>query len=101
MPVETAADRAVFVADFGEPVVWTRAGVPQPAFLAIFDRPTVSIEFEGAAGTFNRVATLSCPEVSLPAGVTENDPVAVGGEAFRCAAIRPDGTGWCVVDLKR
>jgi hypothetical protein len=102
MPVETDADRAAFVADFGEPVVWTRAGIPQPAFLAIFDRPTVAVEFEaGTAGTFTRVASLSCPEASLPVGAAEDDPVGVAGGSFRCAAIRPDGTGWCAVDLKR
>lgn len=104
MAVESDEDRAVFVEDFGVQIVWTRGGVPQPAFLAIFDRPTVSVEHDpDTAGTFNRIAMLSCPEASLPAGAAEDDPVAIAGESdtFKCSAIRPDGTGWCVVDLKR
>lgn len=104
MAVESDEDRAVFVEDFGVEITWTRGDTPLPVFLAIFDRPTVIVEHEPeAAGTLSRVATLSCPEASLPAGATEDDRVSVADvdEEFACSTIRPDGTGWCVVDLKR
>ncbi len=104
MPAETAADRDAFVADFGDEVTWTRDGNPQPPFLAIVDRPTVVVEHAPeTAGTLARATTLSCPEASLPPGASEDDPVSVVGiaEVFACGNIRPDGTGWCVVDLKR
>lgn len=103
MTVESAEDRSVFVADFGVDIVWTRAGVPQPAFKANFDRPSTMISHGDGASTLNRVATLSCPEASLPAGAAEDDPIAVAGadEDYACSEIRPDGTGWAVVDLKR
>lgn len=104
MAVETDEDRTAFVRDFGVDIVWTRAGVAQPPLRAIVDRPTVVLEHEpDTAGALGRAATLSCPLAALPAGAAEGDPVVVAGlaESFACSALRPDGTGWCVVDLKR
>lgn len=103
MAVETEEDRAAFVADFGVEITWTRDGVAQAPFLAIFNRPTRRVEGLSAVDILDRDAFLHGPEVSLPAGAAEDDPVAVAGEsqAYACRSIRPDGTGWCVVDLKR
>ncbi len=107
MSVESSEDRLAFVQDFGDEVTWTRAGVPQPAFLAIFNRPSTFVQHDVGAETLNRAATLWCPLSSIPAGAVEDDPVAISEtiegdvESFACSAIRPDGTGWCVVDLKR
>lgn len=103
MTVETDGDRAAFLADFGVSVTWTRDGVAQTPFLAIFSRPTRRVEGLSEIDMLDREAFLHGPAVSLPAGALEDDPVAIEGEsqAYACRSIRPDGTGWCVVDLKR
>ncbi|WP_425065616.1 head-tail joining protein [Reyranella sp.] len=99
MSVESADDRAAFIADFGVDITW--AGAPA-TFLGIFERPAVSTEDGYGAGGTDRVPKLLCLESSLPAGADEDDAVSVAGEAvaYACARILPDGTGFCVVELK-
>jgi hypothetical protein len=103
--VEDAADRATFVDedDFAVAVAWTRDGVAQTPFSAHFHRPSLMVEGMSAAPLNDRRAWLHCREADLPAGAAEDDPVSVAGEseAYACRAIRPDGTGFAVVDLKK
>lgn len=100
MSLETADDRATFIADFGVTVTWTRAGQPSD-FLAIFDRPTLLVDGLAEIGVIDRQASLLCVEATLPAGATEGDPVSIEGEgqAYACRHIRPDGQGFVAVDL--
>ena len=104
MPVETDEDRAGFVDpdEFGVAVTWTRSGVAQTPFNAIFNRPTIVYGDDGSAAATERKATLFCREMDIPAGAAEDDPVAVGGEttSYVCGVLRPDGTGFCLVELK-
>lgn len=100
MSVESADDRAAFIADFGVPVTWAGAG---STFLGIFDRPSIMVEGLSEMTVIDRDASLLCLEADLPGGAAENDTVAIGGEsqAYRCQALRPDGTGFVIVDLKK
>lgn len=104
MTVETALDRAGFILDFGVPVTWTRAGVVQPSFLAIFSRPTSVIAGLSETDLIDRHPTLTLVAADLPAGAAEDDPVSVvdefGIHTFRCKTVRPDGSGFVIVDLK-
>lgn len=104
MAVETELDRASFILDFGAAVTWTRGAVVQPAFLAIFDRPTAMIAGLSEVDLIDRHPTITLVEADLPAGATEDDPVSIldefGAHTYRCKTIRPDGSGFCVVDLK-
>lgn len=100
MSVETTADRASFIADFGAAVTWRAS-----SFRAIFDRPTTMLPGLSQADIVDRMPTLCFPAENLPAGADEDDAVTVVDEfavthAFRCKLIRPDGTGFIVVDLK-
>lgn len=103
MTIESADDRAAFLVDDGVAVTWTRGAVVQSSFLALFDRPSTVVAHDDGPGALNRIATLSCPESYLPAGAAEGDAVAVAGQAtsFACVTVQPDGTGWCLVELKR
>lgn len=100
MTVESANDRAVFIADFGVPVTWAGAS---ETFLGIFDRPSIMVEGLSEMTVIDRDASLLCLEADLPGGAAENDAVTVEGEsqAYRCQALRPDGTGFVIVDLKK
>lgn len=101
MTVESAADRATFLADFGVTVTWTRSGTPSP-LTGVFDRPSIMVD-GGEAGMIDRDATLLVREADLPSGAVEHDAVAIDGESqsYRCRTIRPDGTGFAVIDLKK
>lgn len=100
MTVESADDRAAFIADFGVPVTWAGAAT---TFLGIFDRPSIMVEGLSEMTVIDRDASLLCLEADLPSGAAEDDAVTVEGEsqAYRCQALRPDGTGFVVVDLKK
>lgn len=104
MTVETAADRAAFIADFGAEVTWTRDSIAQPVFLALFNRPSKMMSGLAEVELLDRAPTIACPEASLPAGAAEDDPVSVvddfGTHSLRCKLIRPDGMGFVIVDLK-
>ena len=99
MAIESAADRAVFVADFGEAVSWT-VGATAHAMTAIFHNGTaMSDGFEGPP-VLNRRATLSMAAASVPVGGGEGDAVSVGGVGYLVKSVEPDGTGWCLVRLE-
>ncbi|WP_422036542.1 head-tail joining protein [Reyranella sp.] len=103
--VESATDRAVFcdLDEFGVPVIWARHGEVKASFTAIFNRPSVSVVGLADAALLDRGPTLYLPEAGLPEGAAPDDPVQIAGEptGFVCSAIRPDGTGMCLVELKR
>lgn len=101
MTVESAADRATFLADWGVTVTWSRSGTPS-TLTGVFDRPAIVVE--GAeVGLIDGDASLLVREADLPSGAVADDPVTVAGEsqAFACLAIRPDGSGFAIVDLKK
>lgn len=102
MTVESPEDRAQFLLDFGVATTWSRDGVPQEAFLAVFDRPSLLVE-QAEITLIDRDASLLARESDLPDGAAEGDPIAVAGEsqAYKCRNIRPDGSGFAIVDLKK
>ena len=99
MAVETAADRASFIIDFGASVTWRAT-----TFLAIFDRPTSMVAGLSEVELVNREPSIALVATDLPSGATEDDAITVtddfGNYSFRCKTIRPDGTGYVNVDLK-
>lgn len=100
MSLETADDRAAFIADFGVTVTWTRAGAPSE-FLAVFDRPTRQVDGLVEIALLDRQASLICVDAALPVGAMQGDAVSIEGEgqAYACKSIRPDGQGFATVDL--
>ena len=99
MTVESAADRAVFIADFGATVTWRAA-----TFLAIFDRPTSMVPGLSEVDLVSRDPSIVLVATDLPSGAAEDDAVTItddfGTTSLRCKTIRPDGAGMVLVDLK-
>lgn len=107
MPVENAADRAIFLdpADFGTVVSWAR-GLAVTSFSAIFDADYQLISNayldEGAEASGPQFVARSA---DLPAGAVKGDSVSVtdpvtGGQLlFTALEFKPDGTGMTVVRL--
>lgn len=102
MPVETDADRALFVDTdaFGATAVWTSAG-GSVSLAAIFDADyqLLSTPFldGGAEGSSPQI---QCRSGDLPADHAQGDHVAIGGVTYRAVEIKPDGTGMTIVRLQ-
>lgn len=101
MPVESSEDRATFLEDFGVTVTWTVGGEPVE-IEALFERPSIDVEMAEIA-VIDRDATLKVIEDDIPAGAAENDIIVVEDvtPAFKVRAIRKDGSGFAVIDLKK
>src|SRR4051794_17671572 len=105
MPVETAADRAVFVnaSEFGATASYVLAGgAASAAFAGIFDDPSREASLDGAVTTIDPAPTFFCQVANIPGGAdTEaGDQLTVTGAAtYRVIAIEPDGTGWVLLRL--
>jgi hypothetical protein len=109
VPVESAADRAVFVSadDFGVVASYTRAGGGAVDVPGIFDDPTLMVSLGERAMSQDSRPTLLCRQADLPVGAAEGsvDTVAithpVSGVAltFRVATIEPDGQGMALLAL--
>lgn len=102
MPVETDADRRMFVNanDWAMPVVWIHAG-GTAALAAIFDEdyallgsPFVDAGMEGAT------PQIHCCSADVPPTGGSGDSVTVNGRRFTVAEIKPDGTGMTIVRLQ-
>jgi hypothetical protein len=106
MAVETAADRAVFLAadDFGVEAVYTPAGgAAGPTFCGLFDAPTISVAVGDEAETLDARATFFCRAADLPEGAEggAGDTITLGDATYEVAAIEPDGQGMTLLRLAR
>ncbi|MFB6460457.1 head-tail joining protein [Bradyrhizobium tunisiense] len=104
MPIETAADRLVFlsVEEFGaEGTYAPAAGGGSTTIAGIFDRPSISTDLNQVASLDAR-PTFCCRAADLPAGADGDagDQLTVTGEgAFEVVSIEPDGQGMALLRL--
>lgn len=94
MSFESAADRATFLADFGEVASW---GVTSIVVLAHMGTVRAFGE-QSSAEDYRGVLQLS--EASLPVGAAIGDQVTVRGIDYLAKAIEADGEGLVVVRLE-
>lgn len=97
--IETADDRAGFVADFGISASWT-VGAVTSAVAGLFHNGSVRLGLDDGPDVLNRRASLSLPAASVPASAGEGDVVVIDGVNYQVKSIERDGTGWCVVRLE-
>lgn len=102
MSVESSADRAALLADFGMNISW-QVGAGAPAeFTALYDSGTIEQEFQDGAGGLNTRATLTLRAEDLPAGAgAAADVIVVNTVTFHPKAMKPDGTGLVIVTLEQ
>ncbi len=108
MGVESAADRALFVAaaGFGTAVTVTpRGGASGVSCLGIFDSAylLVSPEGEGQVATLAPVLTVTADDLAaLPRGTAfEGDVVRIGAATYEVTEVQPDGTGMVMLRLEK
>jgi hypothetical protein len=104
MPVESTADRAVFVNpdEFGAVAIYTAAGgAASLPFAGQFDDPSIAADMNDAPSIDAR-PTFLCRAIDLPLGASGDagDSLQVAAEGtFEVVSIEPDGTGMVLLRL--
>lgn len=105
MPVESDADRAVFLNsdEFGDSAVYTKAAGGSAPIAGIFDAPHIAIEF-GESTISDRRPTFFCRTADIPSGAVGGDggdTLLVDGIAYKVADIEHDAQGMTRIVLGR
>src|SRR4051812_36937800 len=107
MPVESAADRLSFLADFGEVGTYTAAGGGSTSPLGIFNSPFMAALMNEVSTSDTR-PTFVCRLADLPAGAQGGDAGDTlslpaneihGALSFTVSDLQPDGTGMVCLTL--
>jgi hypothetical protein len=98
MAVETAKDRANFIADFGEVVFFT-GDYGTIGIMAIFDAEYVAVG-PGDTLVSTNGPMLTCVSADI-IDVGQGDIVEIRSTNYKVFDIRPDGTGITLLDVKK
>lgn len=104
MPVESAADRAVFVNtdDFGVASSYTlAAGGSASTINGIFDAAYAEVEVETEIGITSTGPAFICRTADLPSGYGAGDSIVIDSTTYKVRVFKPDGTGMSVLKLEK
>lgn len=103
MPVESAADRAVFVNpdEFGAVVTWPLLGGGTIDIAVLSQTGTILLGTQDGPDVQTREATLVVVEASLPTGADQGQEITFDGTVFSVRSIEPDGTGFALVRMEQ
>lgn len=100
MPVETAADRLVFLGDFNDPATYTPQGGTAKDLPGIFDQPFELAADSGLGpGVASDLPQFQCRTADLPASPVD-DVLVFDGITYRVARHEADGTGMTMLFLE-
>jgi hypothetical protein len=100
MPVETASDRAVFLADFGETVIFNPASGSRKTVTGIFDNIYEEVEAGGSVGVSMQQPRLFVRTSDI-AGAKEGDVIIVNETNYTIRVIMSDGLGMTELALEK
>lgn len=100
MAVETAADRFVFLADFGQSVTYTVQGGSAATITAIFDNQFVEVDSGGTVGFAVQQPRLTCRTQDV-VNCTEGDTFVISGTTYLSRIVQDDGTGMTEIVLEK
>jgi len=97
MPVETDADRAVFLSadEFGDSATYAISGGGSSLFTGIFDIPHIEVAMWDASSS-DRRPTFLCRTSDVPVGAAgggAGDTLSVDGTTYKVVDLEPDGQG--------
>ena len=92
MPVETADDRAIILADFGESVTFMPEFGTNATITAIFDNTYEAVEAGGTVG-YQLVQPRLTVRTSDITGIQDGDAFKIRGNIYIVRIIMADGTG--------
>lgn len=99
MPVETAADRLILLADFGETVEYVSSVGVTKQITAIFDNQYTGLDAGGSVEVSMVQPRLTIRTADAP-NIDQDDIFIVRGVLYDTAVIMPDGTGITEIALE-
>ncbi len=103
MTVESSDDQAVFLADFGRVVTYTKTGGSPVTLQGLYDVPaSTGPAFNEAPGFILAHPQIVVRTIDVPTDAGEGDAVAVAGVAtrYQVRALIADGTGMTRIELE-
>jgi len=92
MPVETATEREVLLADFGETMSYTPSGGTATDITAIFDNAYQAVDAGGTIAFAVSQPKILC-RTSDVSGAQEGDSIVYSGTTYTMSIVMNDGTG--------
>lgn len=101
MPVESAADRAIFLStnDFGVSATFTR-GVTVTTISGIFDNDFIEVDAGGTIPFAMQQPTFLARTSDVAAAV-EDDTLLIAGTTYKIRVVQADGTGMTNLILEK
>lgn len=100
MPVETADDRALLLADFGVSATFTPAGGTGAAVTGIVDNDYEAVDAGGSVSFAVTRPRFVCRTADI-SGAAEGDALAIDGVTYTIRVVMPDGTGMTELMLEK
>ncbi len=102
MPVESAADRLVFlnVDDFGTTASYTVQGGSAVNIIGIFDNEFIEVDAGGTVGVAIQQPRFLCRTSDI-SSATEGDAITILGVAYTIRIVQDDGTGMTTLVLEK
>lgn len=101
MPVETEADRLVFLGDFNPDCTYTPQGQSARVIKVNFDNEALSVDPLSGQSVSTVNPHLICRSSDLVGDCNKNDRFVIAGVTYAPRDFRPDGTGMTTVELKK
>lgn len=100
MPVETADDREIMLADFGDTVLYTPVGGTQVSIVGIFDNAYEAVDAGGNVPVALTQPHVLCRTADVSAA-QEGDEMVINSVTYVVRVIMGDGTGFTDIMLER
>lgn len=93
--VESASDRAAFVADFGQAATWTKADASTVALTVLIQaKHDLSAGFELNGTELQTTDYIIEAPASDLVGIQPSETITTGGVTYVVIAVMPDSIGW-------
>ena len=90
--VETATDRSLLLADFGEAATWTPSGGSAATLTALLSKEHEEVDTGGAVAIVMSHPRVTCRTADVSTAA-EGDTFAIGGVTYTVRVVMTDGTG--------
>lgn len=101
MTIESAADRATFLADFGSEATWTLAGGGSSTLTGIVEDAAGLMTGMVESGYVASGPSFLFRTADMPVGGAQGDTLVVDGVTWKIVSVLPDGTGISRATLER
>ena len=90
--VESATERSLLLADFGEAATWTPTGGSAATLTALFQKEHEEVDTGGAVSIVMSHPRVTCRTADVSTAA-EGDTFAIGGVTYTVRVVMTDGTG--------